>query len=169
MNAITFTMLQDGVPIIYQGQEQHLAGGATPSNREALWLSGYNTTTPLYKHIKLINTFRNLVTSANSAFVASNLQPVYWDARTLVTRKGPSSTPVIGIYTNIGQNGAAYALSLAKTVTMFNKNQQVIDVISCELFTTDKTGNLAVIISDGLPRVLWDYKSIAGRGICGSK
>lgn len=39
-NAIAFTMLGDGIPVVYQGQEQHFSGGADPGSREALWLSG---------------------------------------------------------------------------------------------------------------------------------
>jgi alpha-amylase len=42
-NAIGFTLLADGTPIIYQGQEQQFSGADVPRNREALWLSGYNT------------------------------------------------------------------------------------------------------------------------------
>ena len=39
-NAIAFTIMGDGIPIVYQGQEQHFSGGADPGSREALWLSG---------------------------------------------------------------------------------------------------------------------------------
>jgi alpha-amylase len=37
-NVIAFTILADGIPIIYYGQEQHYAGGNDTDNREALWL-----------------------------------------------------------------------------------------------------------------------------------
>jgi alpha-amylase len=39
-NAIAFLILGDGIPIMYQGQEQHFEGGDDPGCREALWLSG---------------------------------------------------------------------------------------------------------------------------------
>lgn len=39
-NAIAFTILSDGIPIIYQGQEHHLDGGDDPFCREAIWLTG---------------------------------------------------------------------------------------------------------------------------------
>jgi alpha-amylase len=169
MNAITFTMLQDGIPIIYQGQEQHLAGGDTPGQREALWLTGLNTSAPLYQFISKINQFRNTVVSKNSAFVANKIQPVYWDAKTLVTTKGPNSSPVVGVYTNVGMNMAPYTLTLAKSVTGFKKNQQVVEVLSCESLTTDSSGSLALTIKGGMPRVLWSYGSLAGSGICACK
>lgn len=57
-NVLTFTILFDGVPMIYQGQEQHLDGAGSPENREALWLSGYDTSAPLYKLITKLNKIR---------------------------------------------------------------------------------------------------------------
>jgi alpha-amylase len=48
-NAAAFTIMADGIPIIYAGQEQHYNGGADPANREAVWSSGYNTNAELYK------------------------------------------------------------------------------------------------------------------------
>lgn len=38
-NALAFTVLGDGIPIVYQGQEQQFAGGDDPWCREALWSS----------------------------------------------------------------------------------------------------------------------------------
>ena len=40
-NALAFSIMSDGIPVVYQGQEQHFAGGDDPGCREALWLSGY--------------------------------------------------------------------------------------------------------------------------------
>ncbi|KAH8598317.1 hypothetical protein B0O99DRAFT_616401 [Bisporella sp. PMI_857] len=34
---VVLTMLQDGTPIVYQGQEQHFSGAADPYDREVLW------------------------------------------------------------------------------------------------------------------------------------
>ena len=50
-NAIAFTLLADGVPIIYEGQEQHFSGGNDPGNREAVWPTGYSTSAPLHGFI----------------------------------------------------------------------------------------------------------------------
>lgn len=58
-NALAFTILSDGIPIIYAGQEQHYSGGNDPANREAVWLSGYSTTSELYKFIAVSNQIRN--------------------------------------------------------------------------------------------------------------
>jgi alpha-amylase len=58
-NAAAFTIMADGIPIIYAGQEQHYSGGSDPNNREATWLSKYNTDSDLYKLIAKANSVRN--------------------------------------------------------------------------------------------------------------
>lgn len=44
-NAAVYPLVNDGFPIIYMGQEHGYAGGEDPFNREAIWLSGFNTKT----------------------------------------------------------------------------------------------------------------------------
>lgn len=51
--------MADGIPIIYAGQEQHYNGGSDPYNREAVWLSKYDTDSPLYKLIAKGNAIRS--------------------------------------------------------------------------------------------------------------
>lgn len=58
-NAAAFTIMADGIPIIYAGQEQHYSGGSDPNNREATWLSKYNTNSELYQLIAKANAIRN--------------------------------------------------------------------------------------------------------------
>lgn len=58
-NVAAFTIMADGIPIIYAGQEQHYNGGSDPYNREAVWLSGYNTDSALYKLIAKANAIRS--------------------------------------------------------------------------------------------------------------
>lgn len=57
-SVLVFTILADGIPIVYAGQEQHYAGGNDPYNREATWLSGYNTESPLFKLTAKANRLR---------------------------------------------------------------------------------------------------------------
>lgn len=68
-NAATFNILADGIPIVYAGQEQHYAGGADPENREATWLSGYSTSSELYKLIAQMNAIRNHAIYLDSKYV----------------------------------------------------------------------------------------------------
>lgn len=49
--ALTYLMTEDGIPCIYYGTEQELAGGNDPSNREPLWRTGYDTSNATFQHI----------------------------------------------------------------------------------------------------------------------
>lgn len=106
-NVITFTMLKDGIPIIYEGQEQHYGGGAVPGNREAIWLSGYNTSSPLYNLITDLNVFRKRF-SNDSAYLTSLSKPVYNATNTFALKKGQAIT----VLNNVGGGGPTYNISL---------------------------------------------------------
>lgn len=70
---ISYVILSDGIPIIYSGQEQHYSGGNDPYNREAIWLSGYSTTSELYKFIATTNKIRQLAISKDSSYLTSRV------------------------------------------------------------------------------------------------
>lgn len=54
-NVNTWNILFDGIPVVYQGQEQRFRGNSDPYNREAVWLSGYSTNATLYILLKFLN------------------------------------------------------------------------------------------------------------------
>ncbi|KAI7879088.1 a-amylase [Lichtheimia hyalospora FSU 10163] len=54
-NALAYVLLGESIPVVYYGSEQSFAGGADPANREALWSSGYDTSSELYQFIATIN------------------------------------------------------------------------------------------------------------------
>lgn len=53
-NALTFSLLSQGVPIVYYGTEQGFNGGADPNNREPLWPTGFPTNTEMYTFLKTV-------------------------------------------------------------------------------------------------------------------
>lgn len=67
-NAAVFTIMADGIPIIYAGQEHQYKGNKDPVNREATWLSKYNTNSPLYKLIGKANAIRNQAIYASDRY-----------------------------------------------------------------------------------------------------
>lgn len=75
-NAAAFTIMSDGIPIIYAGQEQHYSGGDDPDNREAVWLSGYNTESDLYKLIGQANAIRSQAIYRDSRYVTYNVSNI---------------------------------------------------------------------------------------------
>lgn len=164
-NAIAFTMLMDGIPIVYQGQEQHYDGSGVPYNREALWLSGYNTTAELYTWVADLNAIRSWAISVNSTYLGYNAYPIHSDSNTIAMRKGFTGNQVISVYSNVGSSGSA-TVTLDAGVTGFTAGQALVDVMSCTSYTADSSGDLTVTISQGVPRVLYPESVLSGSSIC---
>lgn len=164
-NAIAFTMLMDGIPIVYQGQEQHYSGSGVPYNREALWLSGYNTTAELYTWITDLNAIRSWAISFNSTYLDYDAYPIYSDSSTIAMRKGFTGDQVVSVYSNVGSNGSA-TVTLEAGVTGFTAGQAVVDVMSCTAFTAGSSGDLSVTIRQGLPRILYPESALSGSTFC---
>lgn len=165
-SAIAFTMLMDGIPIIYEGQEQHYNGGNVPDNREAIWTSGYNTSAELYSWITDLNAIRSWAISQDSTYVTYLAWPIYSDSATIAMRKGNAGKQVIGVYSNVGQSGSIQ-VTLPASGTGFTSNQVVVDVMSCTAFTADSSGDLAVPICGGEPRVFYPSSALQGSSLCG--
>jgi alpha-amylase len=167
-NVIAFTMLADGIPIIYAGQEQHYAGGAAPFSREATWLSGYNTAAPLYTWVTALNKLRSRAIFKDSNFLSYKAWPVYHDSSTIVMRKGFDNFQIIAVFSNMGSGGSNYTLTLSSSVTGFTANDPVVEVMSCTPYTTDSSGNLAVPMASGLPQIFYPSTQLTSSGICSS-
>ncbi|KAK3496608.1 alpha-amylase A precursor [Neurospora hispaniola] len=125
--AIAFTMLKDGIPIIYQGQEQHYAGSDTPYNREALWLSGFSTNSELYTWIKRLNQLRTHAIKKDDGYLTYRAWPIYSDSHTIAMRKGSSNKQVVGVFTNVGASSST-AVTLSSLASGFSADEPVTDV-----------------------------------------
>nr|BAD06002.1 alpha-amylase [Aspergillus awamori] len=165
-NVAAFIILNDGIPIIYAGQEQHYAGGNDPANREATWLSGYPTDSELYKLIASANAIRNYAISKDTGFVTYKNWPIYKDDTTIAMRKGTDGSQIVTILSNKGASGDSYTLSLSGAG--YTAGQQLTEVIGCTTVTVGSDGNVPVPMAGGLPRVLYPTEKLAGSKICSS-
>src|SRR5271169_63778 len=110
-NVNTWNILFDGIPVVYQGQEQRFRGNTDPYNREALWLSGYSTNATLYVLIKFLNRspsrfvtdveFRKSVIQKDGEYVTTLSETLYTDYETVVFMK----KEVLMILSNTGSEG----------------------------------------------------------------
>ena len=157
-------MLADGIPIVYQGQEQHYGGGPVPANREAAWLSGYSNSSVLYTFIASVNQIRNQAIYKDATYLTYKAYPIYTDASTIVMRKGSANGQIIGVFSNMGASGSSYTLILGNTG--FYPGQQVVEILACVSVTTDSNGNIAVSMANGLPRIFYPAAGLRGTGIC---
>ncbi|KAF4547884.1 Alpha-amylase A type-1/2-like protein [Elsinoe fawcettii] len=165
-NAIAFTILADGMPIIYQGQEQQYTGGETPRQREPIWTSGYNTNSNLYNLIRTVNAVRRQAISKDSGYVTWKARPVFFDSRTIAMRKGTTGNQIVSIYNNRGTSGSA-SFTLAGSASGFLAGQSVTDVVACRTLTAGNNGDLSISISGGQPIVLFPSSQLSGSGLCG--
>ncbi|CZR63650.1 related to alpha-amylase A precursor [Phialocephala subalpina] len=164
-NILVFTMLQDGIPIVYQGQEQHFSGAGDPYDREALWTSNYDTSAPLYELTKQMNAIRSLAIAKSSDYLTWHTQIVYSDAHNVAFRKGTSSYMILMVVNNLGEQAENYSVTMPSVG--FPAGLTVVDVLSCNNVTVDANGGLAAAFVGGLPMVYYPYFLLPGTGWCG--
>jgi alpha-amylase len=165
-NAIAFTLLGDGIPIIYSGQEHHLGG---PDDRQATWLSAYDTSAPLAQLITTLNKLRKQAISATGSNYTMDLgRVIYSDDHTMTMRKGASSSQIVAVYTNLGSLAAPFSLDLMTEGTGFAANEAVMEILTCAVGTVYTNGTLSATITQGQPLVYFPVSALAGSGLCAS-
>ncbi|MSP25278.1 MAG: alpha-amylase [Myxococcales bacterium] len=100
--ALLFVMTEEGIPCIYYGTEQRLAGGNDPANREDMWLTGFDTEAPTYLFVQRLAELRR-----NHAALRKGEQRVTW-----ASNRG-GDEPDAGIFAferSGGDAGDSYAL-----------------------------------------------------------
>ncbi|KXJ91779.1 alpha-amylase [Microdochium bolleyi] len=164
--AIAYSMLSDGIPIIYQGQEQALNGKDDPYNREAIWPTQYKTDHENYQLISKINQIRNQAAFVDrTGYLNYRAMAIKINDYALALRKGQPGSQIVGVFSNMGNTGTAYTVTLKGADTGFRSNEKVVEVIGCSTLTADSSGGLAVQITAG-PRVFFPQAKLVGSGIC---
>jgi len=159
-NAIAWTFVNDGIPILYYGQEQGYTGSNDPNNREALWLSGYVTTDkPLVTHISILNKARKAAISSCPSFLSTPLQILNSNANSLTLWK----PPLLAFLTNVGN---ASVSSWVVPNAHFAPNAPLVEVLSCASMTADGNGGVAAQTTSGQPMVILPASVVAGTDIC---
>jgi alpha-amylase len=150
--------------MLYQGQEQHLDGPGTPLNREAIWLTGYNNDTVLYKLIATLNGIRKHAVRLDPDYVDVQTHSIYTGSSEVAFSKGVEGRQVIMLLSNQGNLGGAYTLMLPVT---YNAGTAVTDVLNCKAYSVNIKGELNIDMDKGEPRVLFPSKLLDGSGLCG--
>ncbi|KAI0640874.1 glycoside hydrolase family 13 protein [Trametes meyenii] len=157
-NAMTFTFVGDGVPVLYYGQEQSYAGGPDPANREALWLSGYVEDKPLVKHVKALNAARKTAIAANSNFVTTATKFLSTGSQSTMAI---SKAPLLTLLTNGGSSSSS---SWTVPDAGYQANEELVDVLTCNKVTADGKGGVTVQGSGGNPQVLLPTSALSKVG-----
>lgn len=159
-------MLSDGIPVIYQGQEQHQTGDVLGYlNREALWDYGYNTTHPLYLHVQTLNAIRHHAIETSFNYTTFNHYAIYSEQGTIALRKGNQDTQIITVLTNDGSDAPKRDLVVGNTG--FAPDIPVTDIISCNNYTVGPSGVVTLRMASGEPQVLYPSDLLYGSKLCG--
>ncbi|OJJ50598.1 hypothetical protein ASPZODRAFT_148084 [Penicilliopsis zonata CBS 506.65] len=163
-NALAFTILSDGIPKMYYGQEQHLTGAYSPYNRQEIWSTNYNTSTPLYQLTATLNKLRNYAITLDDNYVTNASTLLYTDNSTYVTRKGPDGVQIISVLSNQGTAGGAYKLIVDGVA---DAGTSLTEVTGCTTVTAGTNGSITVDMDKGQPRVFFPTFQMKGSGLCG--
>ncbi|KAJ3188594.1 hypothetical protein HDU85_004308 [Gaertneriomyces sp. JEL0708] len=139
-NAVTFTLLVEGIPSVYYGMEHEFNGGVDPLNREPMWTSGYNA---YGKGYKLIRTLINDVRRKTGQDVQFN---VFVTDDLYVFRRGDAL-----VVTNHYGQGVNRSVSV-NVGQLFQDGRILKDVLSGRQATV-QGGRIQVEITNGMPVV----------------
>ncbi|KAJ7184194.1 alpha-amylase [Mycena filopes] len=160
-NAMTFSFMSDGIPIVYYGQEQGFSGNADPYNREPLWPSNY-TNTSTYTLMSTLNQMRNHLVNTTD-WATQKTDVLTSNPHGIAIQKGK----VITILTNIGS--PAQNLTNTAFQSPWPQGTVTMDVIACRQFVVASSGYLEVeYTKGGVPVVLAEATSLQGSGLCGT-
>ncbi|KAF8674201.1 HOOK protein [Rhizoctonia solani] len=154
-NALAFSFMYDGIPVVYYGQEQYFQGRDDPANREPLWPSHYlkNNAT---RFIASLNQFRNFLVARSadpddlaspiSDWLHQSTQVLSHTEHDIVLARGP----VISILT--GRGSAEFNASASVLNSGYPSAQpltEYVSIITCSQYVTGAGGALTVSYEDG--------------------
>lgn len=169
MNVATYVIMSDGIPIVYQGQEQHMSGGTNPfTNREPLWESGLDVFSPMYQQFASLNTLRKHVIQLNESYVLQQSSFIHQDSGTIAMARGSDGAQVITVLTNSGADFPDWNLDLSVGSLGYGSGTSLTEVLSCKTYTVDTSGSLTLPITQGLPMVLYSTDGLSNSSLCGA-
>ncbi|KAF8532746.1 glycoside hydrolase superfamily [Gautieria morchelliformis] len=159
-NAMAWAFITDGVPILYYGQEQGYSGSGDPNNREALWLSGYQTQNkPLLTHVTSLNQARKAAINASSTFLTTPMKILNSNANSLTISK----PPLLGLLTNVGN---ASVSSWGVLNAGYSANANLMEVLTCTKMQADGQGGVSANTATGQPMIILPTSALAGSSLC---
>lgn len=162
-NAAAFTILGDGIPIIFYGQEHNLNGGNDPYNRVAAWLpqnGELNANAPLVDYVTTLNKIRAWAIKKSRGYTTYGAKVLNYSEDQISIRKDVLRT----ILTNAGmdQPVAEYTTQGSD----FEAGATVVDMISCKTYRADKDGEVTATVGGGAVVVLLEQSLAQGSGVC---
>ncbi|KKF95976.1 Alpha-amylase 2 [Ceratocystis platani] len=160
---IAFTMLMDGIPIIYQGQEQGFTGTGIPANRAPLWTS-LNTGNERYTWITTINQIRKALIANDGQYTVFQAVPFQPTSTSIALRKGQGGKQAVSVFTS-GGSSSSNSVTLSGSNTGYTANQALVELFSCTELTASSDASITTVLSSGLPKMFYP-KTTATSNTC---
>jgi alpha-amylase len=141
-NALVFTLMAEGIPILYYGTEQGYNGTSDPYDREPLWTSEFKTDSFLYNFISTLVHFHR-----NQGIGSLNMEVIWSSSNVFAYKRGEVLILTTNSYDHqkISLTELNFA-SNAQLVNLFDANDRVI---------TDSQGNVQVILENCQPKIYY--------------
>ncbi|KAG1240393.1 hypothetical protein G6F68_017707 [Rhizopus microsporus] len=107
-NALAYSFMVQGIPVLYYGTEQSFKGGNDPNNREVLWTTGYSTTSDMYKFVTtLVKARKGSNSTVNMGIAQTDNVYVFQRGGSLVVvnNYGQGSTNTVTVKAGSFSNG----------------------------------------------------------------
>lgn len=149
MNALCWTILTDGIPCVYYGQEQMFSGRSHPDDdqdsRQLMWSSGYKKT-KLYNFISHLNRARKVCW--NAGFGTNLTIPLLTENSLAVTQKGP----LLMVLSNQGSNSRSTRVSFG---TYFPTGTVLVDIFTRQSLSVKPSTTVTIL--KGQPQIYLPY------------
>ncbi|CED82279.1 glycoside hydrolase family 13 protein [Phaffia rhodozyma] len=163
-NALAFQFIgNDGIPIVYYGQEQGFH-----SNREPLWTSEYANTT-YRQRVAFLHEFRSLMATTGATFNGytfenASAQILSHDQQTVAIRKGP----MMSVLTNRGSPPTNEPYSILNSG--WPMYTQLVDIWSCDKLVVGSSESFLISynVRGGRPVILVPLALISNTTFCPS-
>ena len=121
-------------------------------SQSRMWTSGYVKNTPLATHVRYLNIARKLAGRANSNFYTTAARFIHQSSPSLLAVWKP---PLLALLTNIGSTATSPPIwKIPASAKLFKSKEEVVDILTCVVFTADDNGGLSIIAEGGLPKIL---------------
>ncbi|KAA8902719.1 glycoside hydrolase superfamily [Sphaerosporella brunnea] len=143
-NALAYTLLARGIPILYGGTEQGYNGGSDPANREDLWRSGYDTTGDLYTWIAKAMAAKK----SAGGLGANDHVHLYVTSNAYAFSRADGKLVVLTTNGGSGTSGTYCFDTGVSSGTIFKS------ALGSASYTAGSNGNICVVVSNGQPEIL---------------
>ena len=155
-NLLVYTVLGEGIPIVYYGSEQRFNGSGDPNNRESLWPYG-NPGSVMFQYVKTLTSFRK----QSGFFLNQTVRAMHVTDRSFVFSRGMNHDAMVCL-TNHGSGAEVDIVLKGDQLGEIKDGTEYKDLFSAA--TLDVTQcQMKIVLTNGNPVVLQKTKEGHGR------